>query len=62
MVLISDADDIQHMRKVSNYCKRHMAQESHVMHNPNSKSYKSLKNWGHDSLKAESYASNTSEQ
>lgn len=39
------------MRKVVSYCKRHLAQEEQAKHNTNSKSYKSLKNWGHDVLK-----------
>ena len=43
--------DIDHMRKVVSYCKRHLAQEDRVKQDPNSKSYKSLKNWGHDALK-----------
>lgn len=47
-----DEEDIQHMRKVVSYCKRHMAQEAKgPAKNPESKSYKSLKNWGHDPLK-----------
>ena len=44
--------DIAHMRRVVSYCKRHLAQEQTAKLNPNSKSYKSLKNWGHDALKA----------
>ncbi|KAJ5543627.1 hypothetical protein N7461_009630 [Penicillium sp. DV-2018c] len=43
--------DIDHMRRVVSYCKRHLAQEERVKHNTDSKSYRSLKNWGHDSLK-----------
>ncbi|KAI5813300.1 hypothetical protein BZA77DRAFT_251854 [Pyronema omphalodes] len=43
-----DEEDIQHMRKVVSYCKRHLAQEETAKHNTDSKSYKSLKNWGHD--------------
>lgn len=46
-----DDDDIAHMRKVVSYCKRHLAQEEKAKKNPDSKSYKSLKNWGHDPLK-----------
>lgn len=46
-----DEDDIPHMRKVVSYCKRHLAQEEKAKHDTNSKSYKSLKNWGHDALK-----------
>ncbi|KAI5786370.1 hypothetical protein DFH27DRAFT_528296 [Peziza echinospora] len=34
--------------KVVSYCKRHLAQEESAKKNPNSKSAKSLKNWGHD--------------
>ncbi|KAK0719901.1 hypothetical protein B0H67DRAFT_169528 [Lasiosphaeris hirsuta] len=45
-----DEDDIPHMRKVVSYCKRHLAQEERAKHNTDSKSYKSLKNWGHDAL------------
>lgn len=50
-------DDLAHMRKVVSYCKRHLAQEGHMAEEKSeaelreSKSYKSLKNWGHDSLK-----------
>jgi hypothetical protein len=46
-----DEEDIEHMRKVVAYCKRHLAQEEHAKKNTDSKSYKSLKNWGHDPLK-----------
>jgi len=46
-----DDEDLQHMRKVVNYCKRHLAQEEKAKQDTNSKSYKSLKNWGHDPLK-----------
>lgn len=45
-------DDIQHMRKVVAYCKRHLAQEEKAKQDEESKSYKSLKNWGHDAKKA----------
>lgn len=38
-------------RKVVSYCKRHLAQEAKAKEDTNSKSYKSLKNWGHDALK-----------
>ncbi|OIW29636.1 hypothetical protein CONLIGDRAFT_631721 [Coniochaeta ligniaria NRRL 30616] len=48
-----DDDDIAHMRKVVSYCARHLAQEEKAKHDTSSKSYKSLKNWGHDALKAE---------
>ncbi|KAI9788992.1 MAG: hypothetical protein M1816_006450 [Peltula sp. TS41687] len=42
-----DEDDLPHMRKVVSYCKRHLAQEEAAKQDTNSKSYKSLKNWGH---------------
>jgi hypothetical protein len=45
-------DDLAHMRKVVSYCKRHLAQEENAKKNTDGKSYKSLKNWGHDALKA----------
>ncbi|KHN94506.1 DNA-binding protein [Metarhizium album ARSEF 1941] len=51
-------DHVQHMRKVVSYCKRHLAQESKandqksVEEVKKTKSYASLKNWGHDPLKA----------
>lgn len=50
-------DDIAHIHKVAAYCKRHLAQEAHMVNDKSeeelekSKSHKSLKNWGHDSLK-----------
>ncbi|OQD86849.1 hypothetical protein PENSOL_c085G11635 [Penicillium solitum] len=43
--------DIDHMRRVVSYCKRHLAQEERYMHDTSSKSDRSLKNWGHGSLK-----------
>lgn len=46
-----EEDDIQHMRKVVSYCKRHLAQEEKAKQNAESRSYRSLKNWGHDALK-----------
>ena len=46
-----DKDDVAHMRRVAAYCKRHLAQEEKAKQDTNSKSYKSLKNWGHDALK-----------
>ena len=46
-----DEEDIAHMRRVVSYCKRHLAQEEKVKQNPDSKSAKSLKNWGHDPQK-----------
>ncbi|KFH48374.1 hypothetical protein ACRE_008390 [Hapsidospora chrysogenum ATCC 11550] len=51
------ADQIQHMRKVVSYCKRHLAQEGKgnnektVEEVEKTKSYASLKNWGHDVVK-----------
>jgi len=47
-----DQEDVDHMRKVVAYCKRHLAQEEKAKQDTNSKSYKSLKNWGHDAQKA----------
>ncbi|KAG8622977.1 hypothetical protein KVT40_007953 [Elsinoe batatas] len=47
-----DDDDIPHMRKVVAYNKRHLAQEESAKKNPDSRSAKSLKNWGHDPQKA----------
>lgn len=44
-------DQLTHMRKVVSYNKRHLAQEETAKQNTESKSYKSLKNWGHDPLK-----------
>lgn len=52
-------EQLQHMRKVASYCKRHLAQESAGNKNKDpddvkeTKSYISLKNWGHDFLKAQ---------
>jgi len=46
-----DEEDLGHMRKVVSYNKRHLAQEEKVKQNTNSKSYKSLKNLGHDAQK-----------
>ncbi|KAK4984381.1 hypothetical protein LTR50_006636 [Elasticomyces elasticus] len=46
-----DGEQIGHMRKVVSYCKRHLAQEETAKKNTDSKSYKSLKNWGHDAQK-----------
>ncbi|KAF5862578.1 hypothetical protein ETB97_011482 [Aspergillus alliaceus] len=45
-------EDIDHMRKVVSYCKRHLAQEAEAKQDPNSKSHRSLKNWGHDPFKS----------
>ncbi|TKA50104.1 hypothetical protein B0A49_11259 [Cryomyces minteri] len=47
-----EQEDVDHMRKVVAYCKRHLAQEEKAKQDTNSKSYKSLKNWGHDAQKA----------
>ncbi|TVY34194.1 hypothetical protein LSUB1_G007168 [Lachnellula subtilissima] len=47
-----DEEDIPHMRKVVAYCKRHLAQEEKAKQDTGSKSYKSLKNWGHDAQKS----------
>ncbi|VUC24444.1 unnamed protein product [Clonostachys rosea] len=50
-------DQIEHMRKVVSYCKRHLAQEEKANNEKSTeevkktKSYASLKNWGHDFLK-----------
>ncbi|KAJ4419056.1 hypothetical protein N0V82_005179 [Gnomoniopsis sp. IMI 355080] len=50
-------DQLQHMRKVASYCKRHLAQEASGNSDKDpeevkkTKSYISLKNWGHDFLK-----------
>ncbi|KAH7322706.1 hypothetical protein B0I35DRAFT_476630 [Stachybotrys elegans] len=50
-------EQIQHMRKVVSYCKRHLAQEEKSNNEKSdaevkkTKSYMSLKNWGHDPLK-----------
>lgn len=53
------------MHKVVAYCARHLAQESHMKDEKSpeelekTKSYKSLKNWGHDSLKKEGSGKNS---
>lgn len=44
-------EELAPMRRVVAYCSRYVAQEQRAMGDPNSKSYRSLKNWGHDSLK-----------
>lgn len=46
-----DQEDVAHMRRVVAYNKRHLAQEEKAKQDTNSKSYKSLKNWGHDAQK-----------
>lgn len=46
-----DDEDVAHMRRVAAYCKRHLAQEGKAKMDPESRSAKSLKNWGHDPLK-----------
>ena len=43
--------DVEHMRRVVSYCKRHLAQEERAKMKPGSLSYRSLKNWGHDAFK-----------
>ncbi|KAI9637957.1 uncharacterized protein MKK02DRAFT_31493 [Dioszegia hungarica] len=51
-------EDQEHMRRVVSYCKRHLAQESHLKDEKTEeelegmKSTLSLKNWGHDPLKS----------
>ncbi|KAH8881904.1 hypothetical protein GQ53DRAFT_886599 [Thozetella sp. PMI_491] len=61
-------DQVAHMRKVVSYCKRHLAQETKANSEKSpdevkkSKSYASLKNWGHDFLKAQASHSSESEQ
>ncbi|GJC93141.1 DNA-binding protein [Colletotrichum higginsianum] len=58
-------EQVEHMRKVVAYCKRHLAQEtkSNSEKSPEevkkTKSYASLKNWGHDFLKAQGGGSST---
>jgi Protein of unknown function (DUF3140) len=50
-------EDLAHMKKVVAYCARHIAQEDHMKQTKSpdeleqTKSTKSLKNWGHDPLK-----------
>ncbi|KAK8869599.1 hypothetical protein IAR55_000166 [Kwoniella newhampshirensis] len=50
-------EDVEHMRRVVSYCKRHLAQESKLKETKGSeeleksKSTRSLKNWGHDPMK-----------
>merc|ERR1712054_483736 len=63
-------EQIQHMRKVVSYCKRHLAQEEKSNDQKSAeevkktKSYASLKNWGHDPLKkrGEAGSSNSKEE
>ncbi|RYP55628.1 hypothetical protein DL769_010096 [Monosporascus sp. CRB-8-3] len=44
-----DDADVDHMRRVVAYCRRHLAQEQDVARrDPDSRSARSLKNWGHD--------------
>lgn len=43
--------DLEHMRRVVSYCKRHLAQEGGAKMDTGSRSYRSLKNWGHNALK-----------
>ena len=55
--ILEKEEDVAHMRRVVAYCKRHLAQEQNLTAEKSedeirqSKSYKSLKNWGHDMLK-----------
>ncbi|BFZ62656.1 hypothetical protein YB2330_003759 [Saitoella coloradoensis] len=50
-------EDVEHMRRVVSYCKRHLAQEGKLKETKseeeleNANSTKSLKNWGHDPTK-----------
>ncbi|WWD16139.1 hypothetical protein CI109_100564 [Kwoniella shandongensis] len=50
-------EDVDHMRRVVSYCKRHLAQETKLKDSKSpeelekSKSTRSLKNWGHDPMK-----------
>lgn len=59
-------EQLQHMRKVVSYCKRHLAQEAggNKEKDPEdvkqTKSFISLKNWGHDFLKGEGKGSGSS--
>ncbi|KAG6189705.1 hypothetical protein E4U36_004549 [Claviceps purpurea] len=63
-----DDDQVEHMRKVVSYCKRHLAQESSANKNKSTeelkktKSYASLKNWGHDILKKKDGKADDSEE
>jgi hypothetical protein len=50
--LMDRQDDVAHMRRVVAYCKRHLAQEATAKKDTTSKSYRSLKNWGHDAQKS----------
>lgn len=61
-------DQLAHMHKVVAYCARHLAQEAHMVEEKSeeelqkTKSYRSLKNWGHDSLLAEGESGKKNEQ
>ncbi|GAA6024171.1 hypothetical protein JCM10207_005591 [Rhodosporidiobolus poonsookiae] len=52
-------EDLAHMRRVTSYVKRHTAQEGHMIGEKTpeeleqTKSYRSMKNWGRDELKEE---------
>ncbi|KAI1506178.1 hypothetical protein F5X99DRAFT_126258 [Biscogniauxia marginata] len=49
------AGDVAHMRRVVAYCRRHLArgeEEGRAARDPESRSARSLKNWGHDPAKA----------
>lgn len=50
--LMDRQEDVAHMRRVVAYCKRHLAQEETAKKDTSSKSYRSLKNWGHDAQKS----------
>lgn len=51
-------EQVKHMKKVNAYCKRHLAQEGKLAEGKSeeelrkTKSFKSLRNWGHDLLKS----------
>ncbi|EMT73339.1 hypothetical protein FOC4_g10004706 [Fusarium odoratissimum] len=61
-------EQVQHMRKVVSYCKRHLAQETKANNDKSpeevkkTKSYASLKNWGHDFLKAQGKENGNAEE
>ncbi|KAF5023398.1 hypothetical protein F66182_4555 [Fusarium sp. NRRL 66182] len=61
-------EQVQHMRKVVSYCNRHLAQEAKTNNDKSpdevkkTKSYASLKNWGHDFLKAQGKDGDSGEQ
>ncbi len=51
-VLMRSIDDIEHMSCVVLSCERHLAQEETTKRDAESQSYKPLKHWGHDTVKA----------